>query len=265
MAAMARVIVFCAAAAVVLAQPAFEVASVKAAPEVTNGSVAMSCAGGPGSADPSRLTCSHAALALLVTRAYGIPFYQLKAPEWMLWGGSKGGYDVAAKIPEGTTKDQFKLMLQGLLMERFHLAVHHETRDYPQYSLVAGKGRSKLTRSPEAQPDAKPMLTEFTNGHLRLTASHLSIRSLANFLSVQMASPVVDHTGMDGEYDFVLEFAPDPRWRGLIESSSIADYTKDAQNLFSAVQDQLGLKLETTKAPLDFLIVDRAEKIPTEN
>lgn len=258
-------IIFCAAAGVVLAQPTFEVASVKAAPEVTNGSVAMSCAGGPGSANPSRFTCSHAALALLVIRAYEIPFYQLKAPEWMLWGGSKGGYDVAAKIPEGTTKDQFKLMLQGLLIGRFHLAVHHEMRDYPQYSLVAGKRRSKLARSPEAPKDTRPIVTEFINGQMRLTAKHLSIRSLANFLSVQMASPVVDNTGIDGEYDFILEFAPDPRWRGLIESSSIADYTKDAQNLFSALQDQLGLKLETTKAPLDFLIVDRAEKTPTEN
>jgi uncharacterized protein (TIGR03435 family) len=261
----APMIVFYAVAGVVVAQPSFEVASVKAAPEVTDGSVAMNCTGGPGSANPSRLTCSHAALALLVTRAYDIPFYQLKAPEWMLWGGSRGGYDVVAKIPEGTTRDQFKLMLQGLLIERFHLAVHHEMRDYPQYSLVPGKGRSKLTRSPEGLSDARPMVTDFIDSQMRLTARHSSMRNLANFLSTQMASPVVDHTGIDGEYDFILEFAPDPRWRGILESRSATDYTKDAQNLFSALQDQLGLKLETTKAPLAFMVVDHAEKTPTEN
>lgn len=250
---------------VALAQPRFEVASVKAAPPV-NEAVAMSCAGGPGSTSPGRLTCSHAALAMLVTTAYDIPFYRLKSPDWMLYGGAAGGYDVSALIPEGATKDQYKIMLQSLLAERFHLQAHHEMRDSPRYSLVAGKAAPKMTRSVGVlENGSRRMAVELVDGKMRLTAKHMSMRGLAGYLETQTLSPTIDNTGLDAEYDFTLEFSPDPRWRGLIESSSIADYAKDAQNLFSAVQDQLGLKLETTKAPLDFLIVDHADKVPTGN
>jgi uncharacterized protein (TIGR03435 family) len=252
-------------AGIALAQPAFDVASVKAAPAVS-GSVAMTCTGGPGSATPTRLTCSHAALALLVVTAYDIPFYRLKTPDWMLLGGSSGGYDIAATLPAGTTKEQYRTMLQGLLAQRFHLKLHHETRDYPQYSLVAGKGAAKLNRSVGTFDNGmRRIAVELVDGRIRLSARHVSMRTLANYLETQTLSPTADHTGLDGDYDFVLEFSPDPRWRGLAESPSLADYTKDAQNLFSALQDQLNLKLETAKAPLDFLIVDHADKAPTEN
>jgi uncharacterized protein (TIGR03435 family) len=253
-------------AGVALAQPRFEAASLKAAPAATSGSVAMSCTGGPGTASPGRLTCSHAALAMLVVTAYDVPFYRLKAPEWMLWGGNSGGYDIAAKIPEGTTNEQYRIMLRGLLAERFHLQVHHEMRENQQYSLVAGRGAPKLTRSVGVlENGARRMAVEFVDGKMRVTAKHMSMRALAGYLETQTSSPTADNTGLDGEYDFTLEFSPDPRWRGLAESPSIADYTKDAQNLFSALQDQLNLKLETTKAALDFLIVDHADKLPTEN
>lgn len=262
----ATVVIIHLLAGVALAQPRFEVASVKAAPAVASGSVAMSCTGGPGSLSPGRLTCSHAALAMLVVTAYDIPFYRLKSPDWMLWGGSSGGYDIAATVPEGTTKEQYRIMLQSLLAERFHLQVHHEMRENPQYSLVAGRGGPKLTRSVGVlENGTRRMAVESVDGKIRLTAKHMSMRALAGYLETQTLSPTADNTGLNGEYDFILEFSPDPRWRGLVESPSIADYTKDAQNLFSALQDQLHLKLETTKAPLDFLIVDHADKLPTEN
>jgi uncharacterized protein (TIGR03435 family) len=113
-------------------QPKFEVASVKIAPP--KDSAMMKCSGGPGSADPERVTCSNAALSMLVCVAYNVQFYQIKGPDWMNWGGSTGGYDIVAKIPEGTTKAQYRLMFQELLTERFHLVMHHETKEVSQYS-----------------------------------------------------------------------------------------------------------------------------------
>jgi uncharacterized protein (TIGR03435 family) len=240
-------------------QPKFEVASVKVAPP--RESATMKCNGGPGTSDPERLICTNAALTMLVCLAYNIQFYQLKGPDWMNWGGSTGGYDIIAKIPEGTTKEQYRMMFQGMLAERFRLVMHLETQERSQYSLMPGKSL-KITSSSGTSPiNPNPLAMTTVKEHVRVEATRASLQKLVGLLTMFVGSPVLDETGMAGEYDFKLEFAPDERWRGFSTTSG-AD---DAQTLEAAIKDQLGLKLEKTKRPLDVLVVDRVDKAPTEN
>jgi len=95
-------------------QPAFEVASVKRSDPGVTGRTAIGCHGGPGSSDPGLLTCTNAALSMLVAVAYNLQFYELISPEWMNQGGSASGYDVAAKIPPGATKHSRKINFHRL-------------------------------------------------------------------------------------------------------------------------------------------------------
>ena len=111
-------------------QPAFEVATIKpAVPFQGRGVFNFGSSGGPGTKDPGRYTCDHCSLADLIYQAYGLKRYQLSGPDWL---GSEY-FDVAAKVPDGVTRDQMKLMMRSLLLERFHMASHSEQRDSPIY------------------------------------------------------------------------------------------------------------------------------------
>ena len=128
-------------------RPAFEVASVKLAPPVVDGTD-YSMHGGPGTDDPGQITYPHTWLGRVLTVAYGVASDQISGlPDW----AENQGYSIVAKIPPNTTKDQFSLMLQNLLAERFHLALHHETRGFQVYSLLVAKDGPKMKPSP---PDA---------------------------------------------------------------------------------------------------------------
>ena len=96
--------------------------------------------GGPGSPDPGQITYSNVSLKQVLTNAYGIKSYQVSGPKWL----DSERFDIVAKIAMGATKEQFQMMLQNLLAERFKLAVHHETKELPIYALVVGKGGPKL-------------------------------------------------------------------------------------------------------------------------
>ena len=125
--------------------PEFEVASVKPSQPPTGGPFRVGTSGGPGSKDPTLWACENFSLSNLITMAYGIAHYQLSGPDWL--GASM--FDVTARVPEGATRDQFKLMLQNLLAERFKLTVHHESKDLPVYELAIAKGGPKLKESVE--------------------------------------------------------------------------------------------------------------------
>src|ERR1035438_4799324 len=123
--------------------PTFEVASVKPAEPQPPGQMRIRMSGGPGTADPGQLTYTNVALKDVLMNAYGVKGDQINGPKWL----DSERFDIAAKIPEGATKEQFKLMLQNLLAERFKLTLHHETKELPMYALVVGKGGSKLKES----------------------------------------------------------------------------------------------------------------------
>jgi uncharacterized protein (TIGR03435 family) len=283
----------------------FEVASVKPAGPFIPGPQGMH--GGPGTDDPGRVTIPRATLAGLLTQAYDVWIDQISGPAWFS-DGTAYAYSIAATMPPGTTKDQFRVMLQNLLAERFRVALHHETQIRPGYELVVAAGGPKFkewTPAPDAAP-GKPGVD--ANGFPRLAQSagpgaaftlntsgrpapiRITFRgSMATFcrsLSADInqsngapmgvAQPrVVDRTGLTGTYEFTLEFAGTVLMPGIVPSAPPADDAgapiasdpgEGAPNIFTAVEKQLGLKLVKVKdVPVDVLIIDNAEKVPTEN
>src|SRR5262245_6496527 len=122
------------------ASPSFEVASVKPAAPQQAGMFRIGMRGGPGTPDPGQLTYNNVALRNVIMNAYDVRTYQINGPKWI----DSERFDIVAKIPPGTSKEDFRLMLQNLLAERFGLKLHKETKDLPSYALVVGKNGPKL-------------------------------------------------------------------------------------------------------------------------
>jgi uncharacterized protein (TIGR03435 family) len=179
--------------------------------------------GGPGTSDPGQVTYNNVTLKNLLMTAYGVKIYQISGPGWL----DTERYDILAKLPPDATKEQFALMLQNLLAARFKMTLHHETKNLPLYELVVAKNGPKLKQSvddPNAPPpgtmpamgkDGVPkmppsgaMMTGM-NGSFRMGANKQSMSNLAEMLTNQVGSPVVDKTGLTGEYDYTLEFSPE--------------------------------------------------------
>jgi uncharacterized protein (TIGR03435 family) len=223
---------------------AFDVASVKRLPPPPGGVLSSM------KLEPGRLTCSNVNLRKLIVQAYGVKDFQLSGPDWL----NSEIYDIAATMPPATSTDQVLPMLQSLLAERFQLKLHRETKEVPMYALVVGKTGLKIKEGEFGHSS-----TSASPGHL--TAQKIPLSKLADFLSNQLGSPVTDLTGMKGFFDFTLEWAPDARPG---EAGGASDSTPGA-SIFTAVQEQLGLKLEARKGPVEILVIDHVEKIPTGN
>jgi uncharacterized protein (TIGR03435 family) len=291
--------------------PTFEVASVKPAAPITGNRIAVMMRGGPGTPDPGQITYSNVTLKNVLTNAYGVKSFQISGPGWL----DTERYDIVAKLPRGATKEQFMVMLQNLLAERFQLTLHREKKDLPMYALVVGKNGPRMKESaddaapkdggpaadgPPPPPGKLPMDRDgfpvmpgsmgrgatsmaLMNGNARMTANGQTMARLAEMLSNQLDLPVVDMTGLTGKYDFTLYFAPEGLMRmlggltppppgapppgeggGGMPMASTPD-GQSSPNLLSALQEQLGLKLEQRKGPVDLLVIDHLEKAPVEN
>jgi uncharacterized protein (TIGR03435 family) len=205
-------------------------------------------------------------LSVLVNKAYDLRFYQLVCPDWMNMGGSANGYDVTARVATGATVDQFRLMLQNLLIERFSLTIHREQRDWPHYSLTRGKTTPSIKRSSEPAPPGPLFAQTFVAGHLRYTQHNQPIKRFVDFLGMPLSASVTDDTGLEGDYDITIEFMPDERYRGFNSLPNVSPEEADAvPTLFSAIQRELGLRLEKQKGTLEVVIVDHADKTPVAN
>ena len=205
--------------------PSFEAASVKHSDPRAQGSGPNVCTGGPGTPDPGMLHCSNSSLSLLILQAYDVKWYELISPNWVIQGGSQNGYDVTAKIPPGTSKADFRLMLQHLLADRFHVVVHRETRELPVYSLASGKGKPTMVPSSSPAPPGPRCATSFVKNHFHLVCHNTLMKDLAGNLETQFWTNVTDETGLSGEYDFTLDFIPAESWQakvGWSPSSAIA-------------------------------------------
>ncbi len=328
-------------------RPSFEVASVKVAeapkPDAQGRMFIMrGCRGGPGTNEPGQLTCTNTPLRQLVITAYGLKNYQVEGPAWL----DTDGYDIAAKVPAGTTKEQYNLMLQSLLAERFKVAVHRETKSMQVYALSIGKGGPKLKEVdaatleaakvaaaaapapgrggqlplPPPPPGGTTAITFSTtmgtgsggmamgggsgmpsmakgltprmsmrmsgNGSMqRSLYGYLTITQLVTSLANALDRPVTDLTELTATYDIDLTWVPDGNdtsmpmmgqvramAAGMVgggggDAGRPADPASEPGgfNLPQALQASLGLKLEQRKAPAEVLIVDHADKIPTEN
>jgi uncharacterized protein (TIGR03435 family) len=191
-------------------------------------------------------------LKRLIFEAWRIPYSQIAGgPGWL----NTDEYDIEAKAASAANPEQFRLMLRTLLADRFRLAVHSEKNEGRVYALVAGKGGSKLGEPGNKSEHAWRFhgdLSEFAN----VLAIQLTIPLLNDPGTPSHASgtpvPVLNKTGIEGVYDIALDIRPDP-----------------GGDMFTvwqrALQEQLGLKLESQRALIEVLVVDRAEKVPTAN
>lgn len=234
-------------------QPAFEVASIKpASPEARGMSLNRDAGGGIGGTNLNIRT--------LIILAYHIQDFQLSGgPPWI----RTDRFDIAAKPPAGSPKSVTWPMLQTLLADRCKLLVHRESRELPIYSLVVAKGGSKLqplTRQP-SQADGSARNSPGT-----LTATGMTMEDLALSLSGMVRREVTDHTGLTGRFDFKLEYTPDYALSSDDTGKPAPDAPQipDRPPLLMALEQQLGLKLEPGKAPVEVIVIDSIEK-PTAN
>jgi uncharacterized protein (TIGR03435 family) len=194
------------------------------------------------------------------------------APDWV-W--QKPMFLLMAKVRPDATKEQIPLMLQSLLKERFHLAYHFEKRELPGYRMLVAKNGPKLKESvedPEGEDAPAAALKTGKDGFLNLTGTlrtnsgnkywmkKQTMSQFATFMGYNSGKPVVDETGMTGQYDITLYW--DAGWQAP-DSEPTTPGT--GHPLLSAVQSQLGLKLEPTKITLNVFVIDHIDKVPTEN
>ena len=234
------------------APPAFEVASVKPA--------GTSCRGSR-SIDSQQVRYGNFSLKGLVRDAYRVEQYQINAPEWL----DSQCYDIAAKLPEGASKEQIPAMLQALLAERFRMTVHKEIRRDRVYALVVAKSGPHLKES-KGQSDRPQGVELHADGHMEFTSATMA--SFSSAISVLLANPVVNMTEIQGHFDITLNVTRgDLAGMRFPLDGAAADSVPDndaSSSVFAAMQE-LGLKLESRNAPMEHIVVDSAEKVPTGN
>jgi uncharacterized protein (TIGR03435 family) len=271
--------------------PSFEVASIKAAsPSATR----IGCSGGPGTAAPGIWTCTNVPIAFLISNAYGFPRYQFTPQDWM----NSARFDIAAKLPAGTTKEQFQRMQQNLLVQRFKLALHHDQKEMAIYDLTVGERGPKMKRSaPDAAvvPEEPWTVPKFSmgkdgypvfpagrgglagmNGRYRWIGVNISMQEIVKTLSGQLGRPVVDATGLKGKYDFDITWIVDmSEIQAMLSAQAVPGGAPDGgrpmgeadsgPTLPHSIQEHLGLKLNPKKGPGDIVVLDRVQKAPIEN
>lgn len=292
------------------AKPTFEVATIKPAPPFNPAAILAGQLPHVGlNVQGMRVDIGYMSLTELIVNAFKVRPYQVNGPDWM----KTERFDILAKMPDGTTKDDVPQMLQTLLTERFGLKLHRDSREDSIYALVVAKGGPKLKEAlpdPETPPESVPGAITLPNGqgqvqinrnggatvttagrgtmkmsmtpegHMRLEASKMSMDDLAQALNPLVDHPVFDQTELKGNYQVALELSMDTmlaiaraqgfnvgalgaRGRGPGGTAEASDPSGNSSILNSV--EQLGLRLEPRKMPLDYIIVDHIEKSPTEN
>ena len=226
-------------ASLVLAQnrPAFEAASVKPS---AAGAMGMSMTGGAG-----QLEWKDTSLSYFVQTAYHVHDYAYSAPAWL----DSALFDILAKLPANGSEKRYPEMLQTLLAERFKLVVHRETKDVPGLALVVDK------KGPRIKP-VEPGDSGWSSGPNMVQGTKASMAQFADALSTALNRPVKDFTGLPDVYDIKIQWAPD------MPTSS--DPTDLPGSVYAAVQE-LGLRLQVQKVPVEVVVVDHIERVPTQN
>lgn len=240
------------------AQPAFEVASIKLNTSGEPGSQMRSGGGG-------EIIMRNFSLKQIIKMAYEVKDYSLSGPEWL----DSERFDINAKPPAGTARDQMRPMLRALLTERFKLAVHREPKTLSAYALVADKNGLKVK---EVEAPGAGSGSQMRMGRGQLNAQKMSMAQLADSLAGTLDRPVVDKTEVKGVFDIKLEWTPDesqpmgvPGGPGDGGERRPAADNPSGPSIFTALQEQLGLKLQGQKLPVEIVVIDHVEKVPTEN
>ncbi len=213
-------------------EPQFEVASIKPSPE-TRGQTIYN-------PTRERFVADNITAKGLVAYAYDVREFQISGgPRWF----ETDQYDILAKPQGDVTTSRITAMVRSLLQERFGLKVHRESKDAQVLALVVAKGGSKLRPSVQGSLDVR-------GGHGRLLARAITMQMMAAQLSARaLGRVVVDRTGIDGKFDVDLEWAPDEK-------------PDSGPSIFTALQEQLGLRLESKRGAVEMLVIDHVEKPP---
>ncbi|MGH9476565.1 MAG: TIGR03435 family protein [Terriglobales bacterium] len=281
----------CSVAAQAPAPTQFDAATIKPAALPSGGLVRVGMR-----LDPTRLTASNVSLKQLIQRAYNLKPYQVQGPDWL----DSERFDVTAETEQPVTQDQMAALLQPLLVKQFALITHRGSKVESIYALVAAPGGFKMTAPGPSGVSLPPPPRGARGGRMRLSgplpkgamqlmmspqgltiAGDVTLDSLANFLSSQVDRPVLNLTGIKGNYALHLTFAPTGAMRANMRkmgapppppgagsgggSEPGGEAQAPAPSIFSALPQQLGLKLEPRKAPIEILVVDSASKVPKGN
>jgi uncharacterized protein (TIGR03435 family) len=248
----------------------------------------------------NRVDIGISSLSELIGMAYKVKFYQIQGPDWLTPTGQR--FDILAKMPEGATKDQAPEMLQALLAERFKLTLHRTSKETQVYALIIGKNGLKMKETPpdvpvaptgdDAPKDTNMKITgtqekgmtvtntpagtqkmTMVDGVMHVEASKMAMSMLAEALSRYVDHPVVDMTELKGNYQVVLDISQEDI-RAVMRSVGAAmpagaggatdTASEPGSSIVTSVQ-QLGLRLEARKMPIDMIVIDHLEKLPTEN
>jgi uncharacterized protein (TIGR03435 family) len=235
------------AAGLVCGQAGFDVVSIKPSDPLSN---TMHIGIGPsGSFEASGVN-----LMSLIAQAWNVRGFQIVGGTgWM----NDDKYTIITKDPEKISpgqegQDRLMAKVRAMLADRFQLRIHRETKEMPVYALTVAKSGLKMVATPEeGREDAGLNASRTNEAKSAVEGRSLPVDVLTRFLSNQVGRTVVDRTGLTGKYDFRLVYSPD-----------LGDTT--GPSIFTAVQEQLGLKLESEKGPVDVVVIDRAEK-PSAN
>jgi uncharacterized protein (TIGR03435 family) len=221
---------------------AFEVAAIKPSDPSARGS--------NSNGTKSEIVMRNFSLKRCVEMAYDVRDFSFSGPDWL----DTIHFDITAKYPAGSSgREQFGPMMQTLLAERFKLVVHRESKVMPAYALVQAKGGIKF----KAVDGGDGGWGSNENNGV-LTATRFSMVRMADFLARVLNSPVVDKTEIPGVFNIKLEFSRDEVQPGN-------DHPSDKPSIYTALQEQLGLRLVAQKLPIEIVVVDHMEKVPTDN
>jgi uncharacterized protein (TIGR03435 family) len=217
----------------------------------------------------------------MMALAWRVQAFQISGgPSWI----DSVHYDVVAKPETRAKRDEIPLLLQALLADRFQLTIHRDTKELPVYALVLARKDGKLgpglteskeggctapdpSRPPPPPEPGKPLSMSCGGmmvGRGRLTAVDVPISNMTPTLARLIGRTVLDQTGLSGKFDISMEWTPDESQALILPPGAPPPADANGLSIFTALQEQLGLKLGSTKGPVELLVIDRTEK-PSEN
>lgn len=205
---------------------------------------------------PGRFLAKGATLSFLIQYGYGLQAFEITGgPSWI----ESDRFEIEGKFDGEDTPTRMIPMLRGVLADRFKLKFHRESRQLPVYELVVAKSGPKLQA-----PGPKTMGREpkFAPSAGRLVASNQTMPALATVLTRTLSRRVLDKTGLKDHYDFVLQWTPDENQTPPLRPSATAT-DPNGPSIFTALQEQLGLRLESSRGPVEVLVIDHVEKPST--
>jgi len=196
----------------------------------------------------------------IIAAAYGVALYQISGPQWL----RQERFDIVGKTDDPTAGEgEMRRLLQSLLAERFRLTLHRENRQLPAYVLTIANNGPKLEAAADDGADLSFKKANKTGGK-NIVADRLTMPQFAEILSHRLSHPVQDKTGLSGAYRVRLEWAAEDKTTKPGKPDKAKPAT-DSPSIFTALKDQMGLRLDRHKVQVEFLVIDHVDRVPLAN